>query len=262
MRAGIIGYGEIGSAVAALHRSRGHGEPLILDPSLGYAEKVELCDIIHVCVPAAAVPSVVIHRPRRPLYIVHSTVPVGTCRGLAAKGLRLIHAPVRGVHPHLAKSLETFVMPLGGPPNDDQGRPSLDHLEASNHLRALGITAELWEGWEETELAKLLCTTQLGLDVLFMRHVAELAAKYGASFDRVYTQWRLDYNDGYQRLDRWELHRPTLLPMAGTIGGHCVVPNARLLASESEFAALVAERGPVRWTPPASVEVVAPDPHQ
>ncbi len=262
MRVGIIGYGEIGSAIAAIYRKRGLQAPAIYDPALGYTDHIDMCDVIHVAVPGSVVPAVVTPRRRTPLYIVHSTVPPGTCRRIYECNLnmRIVHAPVRGIHPELARGIETFTMPIGGPANDSQGRPSLDHITASNVLQRLGITVELWEAWEETELAKVLCTTQLGLDILFMRHVAELAAKYGASFDRVYTQWRLDYNDGFERLDRWELHRPTLLPMAGKIGGHCVVPNARMISDESEWAAIVAERGDHPWVAPPSVATPAPNP--
>lgn len=249
MRAGIIGYGEIGSALASLFRVHHEGEPEITDPALHMNGRLAQCDVLHVCVPAHAVPKVVVRLPRNPLYIVHSTVPVGTCRTLYERGARVIHAPVRGIHPNLAKSLETFVMPLGGPQDDGAGRPSLDHVEAADRLQRIGIQTEIWGPWEDTELAKLLCTTRLGIDVLWMRHVQELCVKHGADFDRVYMRWTHEYNHGFAKLDPRALSRPVLDPWPGPIGGHCVMPNARMLAPDSAWARQVAEEGAKDWQP-------------
>lgn len=252
MRAGIIGYGEVGSAFAALYRQRGLGEPVLVDEALGMKGRLGTCDVIHVCVPARAVHEVVTKRHLDPLYIVHSTVPVGTCRGLSEKGIRLVHAPVRGVHPHLAKSLETFIMPVGGPPPATGGdEPSDCHLQAAQVLQSIGIAADVWGPWEDTELAKLLCTTRLGVDVLWMRHVQDLCVKHGADFDRVYRQWTQAYNDGFTSLGSWFYARPLLKPQPGPIGGHCVMPNATMLAPDSDWAARVVAEGAKDWQPGA-----------
>jgi 3-hydroxyisobutyrate dehydrogenase-like beta-hydroxyacid dehydrogenase len=247
-RAGIIGYGEIGSAIASLYRKRGLDEPAIHDPALGYAKDISACDVVHVCVPSSAVPQVIRERMSA-LWIVHSTVAVGTCRPLAEKvGGRLVHAPVRGIHPDLAKGMETFVMPVGGQLSVD-GKTGLAQADATKALRDIGIPARSWGAWEETELAKLLCTLRYGVDIEFMRHAHELCGKFGVDFDRVYTQWTRHYSDGYELLGQWWFHRPVLKPMPGPIGGHCVLPNARLLAPHSDVAKAVLEVGSENWQP-------------
>lgn len=248
MKAAIIGYGEIGSAVAALYRRRGLEEPIVVDPDLGRQGNPHLADVIHVCTPGKVVPEVVRNDPAlpAPLWIVHSTVPVGTCRRAASRvDWRLVHAPVRGVHPNLVEGLEAFSMPVGG----ERRWVS----RAVEHLSTLGIRAVSWApNWEDTELAKLLCTTRYGMDILWMRHVAEACAEVGADFDRVYTEWTKQYSDGFEMLGQWWFRRPVLRPMAGPIGGHCVLPNARMLAEISSYAGLVAEDGAKDWAIPPS----------
>lgn len=258
IRVAIIGCGEIGTSVEQLYREARKPKPILCDPARGLRGDPSQADVIHVCVPASAVPSVVVARPRHPLYIVHSTVPVGTCRGLAEKGPRIVHAPVRGVHPHLAESLRTFRMPLGGASAERApAAPGSDLREAEDVLRAISIPTKSWIGWESTELAKLLCTTRLGLDVLWMRHVSDLCDRFGADFDRVYTEWAKDYSDGFEVLGHWEYRRPILKRMPGPIGGHCVMPNARMLAPDSPFAREVSQRGAEDWQPGARQDVGA-----
>lgn len=246
-RVGIVGYGEIGSAVAALFRRRGLPEPIVHDPALGMKSAAADADVVHVCVPGPAVEAVVTGRETR-LWIVHSTVRVGTCRAIASRVRgRVVHAPVRGVHPNLVAGLEAFTMPVGGP---------RDGVEtAVEHLTQLGVRAVPFGPWENTELGKLLCTLRYGMDILFMRHAAELCAQYGADFERVYTEWTKQYSDGFEMLGQWWFRRAVLKPMPGAIGGHCVVPNARLLAADSELAQFVADAGAEPWTPPAGLKV-------
>lgn len=238
--ASIIGYGEIGSAVAALYRRRGLDEPTVRDPKLGFSADASSADVVHVCVPGPVVPKVV-GPARSQLWIVHSTVAVGTCRALRRDGLRVVHAPVRGVHPRLVEGLEAFTMPVGG--EDD------DVADACAVLARLGVRAVPFGHWENTELAKLLCTTRYGLDILFMRHAYDLCRDLGADFDRVYTEWTRQYSDGFEMLGQWWFRRPVLKPMPGPIGGHCVLPNARLLSSLSALARAVEQLGEEAWKP-------------
>lgn len=240
MRAAIIGYGEIGSAVAAVYRRKALPEPIIVDPAIGRTATLDDAEVVHVCVPAKAVSDVVQGGPGR-LWIVHSTVPVGTCRALAWRcSQHLVHAPVRGIHPHLVDGLLTFTMPVGG--------TRTAQARAVAHLASLGIRAQAFGSWETTELAKILCTTRLGVDVLFMRHVADLCDQHGVSFDLVYTAWTHQYNHGFDVLGLGDFHRPVLAAKPGPIGGHCVRPNAAMLAQQSAWARMVVEEGAKDWT--------------
>ncbi len=234
MRAGIIGIGEVGAALVELYE--GQVTTQDVHPEL-CSGNINDCDVIHVCVPAAAVKSV-INKPGK-LYIIHSTVSLGACRALSEAGWRVVHAPVRGVHPRLAKSLRTFMMPVGG--------EEPDASMAVGVLTKIGIKSAVWGAWEITELAKLLCTTRYGIDILFMRHIAELCKQTGVPFEKVYTEWTKDYNDGYLALGDWQFQRPVLRPMPGKMGGHCILPNAELLKSISEWADELVRKGCEEW---------------
>jgi 3-hydroxyisobutyrate dehydrogenase-like beta-hydroxyacid dehydrogenase len=241
---GILGLGEVGEALSDIYK--GHGTEIAtldLRPDLCKGD-LAAAETIHVCVPRAALEECMVQRGTEPLYIVHTTTGIGDCRALSTKGFRLVHAPVRGIHPKLAQSLQTFAMPVSGP------KPLVK--EAIDRLRSIGIPAERWGEWESTEIAKLLCTTRYGIDILFMRAAADLCAKYGVDFDQVYRDWTMQYNDGYLSLGDWQFVRPVLRPMPGPIGGHCVVPNADTLSSHSEWAQKVSKEGREEWEWPKS----------
>lgn len=243
---GVIGCGEVGSALSQLYRDAGlhvgrH------DPEKGLQDSPEDWRVVHVCVPARALPRVIVAADPDALVIVHSTVEVGTCRKYADMGWRVVHAPVRGVHPDLASGLRAFTMPVGCHPD------RIDGSEAVKVLEAIGITAEVWEGWEHTELSKLFSTTEYGLHVLWMRHMADVCDRFGLSFDLVYREWRTQYNEGYFALGKAQFMRPMLSPMPGPIGGHCVLPNAELLAGDSHMARMVAKEGQEDWSAPAAL---------
>lgn len=239
---GIVGLGEVGSAFATLYEQAKvrHSKH---DPAMGVLCDPTVWDVVHVCVPAHAVAEVARNTRSNALVIVHSTVPVGTCESLWNDGIRVIHAPVRGVHPELAEGLRTFVMPVSS------AHP-VDGAAAQTVLAEIGVKSEQWGDWTNTELAKLLSTTEYGWHLLWMRHVGDLCAKYAADFELVYSKWHAHYNEGYFTLGRPNVMRPTLEPMPGPIGGHCVLPNADMLAPDSEFAAMVAKQGRGEWAPP------------
>lgn len=239
---GIVGLGEVGSAFAELYDSA-RVRYSKHDPGLGVLCDPTVWDVVHVCVPAHAAASVARATRRGALVIIHSTVPVGTCEDLWRDGVRVVHAPVRGIHPNLADGLRTFVMPLGA------AHP-MDASEAENVLDEIGVRSEAWGGWQNTELAKLCSTTEYGWQILWMRHMADLCEKWGADFDLVYSRWHAHYNEGYFTLGRPQYMRPTLEPMPGPIGGHCVIPNADILAPDSDYARMVAETGREDWAVP------------
>jgi hypothetical protein len=241
---GLIGCGEVGSAIERLYITE-FGEPEFLrvdDAAKGRNDDVAACEIIHVAVPAEFVGPVVTNGPETGLYVVHSTVVPGTCRELSNNGKRVVHAPVEGRHPNLEKDLSDWRMPLTGERDDVH--------EALPLMRRLGIPAQPWVGpWEVSELAKQMSTLRLGLDVLFMRHVYELAAVNKVDGDKVYSDWTEAYNTLYG-LSGGKFQRPLLAPMDGPIGGHCVVSNAKTMQELSWFATQVAEMGTIDWKNP------------
>lgn len=151
------------------------------------------------------------------LLIIHSTVAVGTSAKFDA-----VHTPIRGVHPNLAGGIRTFEKFFGGP------RAS----EAAAIFEVLGVRTVVTDKAENTEALKLWDTTYYGWNIVFEKAVKQYCAANGLDFDIVYTRGNKGYNEGYAELGRFDVLRPVLGDYPGKIGGHCVVPNARILASE------------------------------
>lgn len=150
MKAGFIGLGNQGGAMARVILRAGHGlavwarRPEVLTPLVeagaratrSPAELGAQCDMIGVCVTTDAdVREVVLDRglldamPRGSLLAIHSTVAPKTCREIAtlgaARGVVVVDAPVSGsAEAALARKLLVLV---GGPPEAvEKARPVLE----------------------------------------------------------------------------------------------------------------------------------------
>ena len=66
----------------------------------------------------------------------------------------------------------------------------------------------------------------------------KLCDQIGADFDEAVTDFNETYNSGYDQLGKKNVIRPVLFPPDGPIGGHCVIPNAKLLEKIFESLAL------------------------
>lgn len=154
----------------------------------------------------------------KPKYtIIHSTIPLGTTEKIDKKNIW--HSPIRGKHPNLALGIKTFIKYIGGEYN----------AEVMNYFKDAEIKTVYTENPRTTELGKLLDTAYYGWNIVFCKEVEKLCKKYGADFSVVYTQMNRSYNEGYGILQSGNFIRPVLQPIAGKIGGHCIIPNCKLL---------------------------------
>lgn len=221
---GIIGFGEVGQALA-----RFYSKPRIVD--LQRHDDLSGVAILHVCIPYSRtfvkIVKSYIKTVKPKLTIIHSTVPVGTTKRL---GSLVVHSPVRGVHPHLYEGIKTFVKYIGA---DNK----LAARRAQSHLKSLGIRTQVFSSSRTTELGKLLDTTYYGLCIAFHGEMAKLCRQYHLDFDQVVTQFNLSYNQGYTKLGMPQVVRPVLRPPVGTIGGHCILQNVELLKKNSTSTA-------------------------
>ena len=152
------------------------------------------------------------------LTVIHSTVPVGTTRKC---GEKVLHSPVRGIHPNLEKSLLTFVKYIGG--NKKYAK------RIAKYFKRVRIKTKIFNKPETTELLKLISTTYYAWNICFCKEVKRICDQYGLSFKEVYIDSNKTYNEGYTKLGKENVVRPILIPMKGKIGGHCVIPNCYLL---------------------------------
>lgn len=227
---GILGYGEVGQAIASLYEKA----PLVCDLERNdfTALKEECLDVLHVCMPYSDtfVDLVAAHiraYARQAVVIIHATVPPGTTEAVRAQagdnGIGVVHSPVRGVHPNLAAGLTTFVKYVGA------DAPAAGEYAAA-HLETLGMATAILYKSRTTELMKLLDTTYYGLCIAFHAYAAALCEEERVNMDMVMKHANLSYNKGYRSLKKPTVVRPVLYPPKdGKIGGHCVVPNALLL---------------------------------
>lgn len=210
----VIGLGEVGKAIQEILSCEGH------DPfkKIIYSGT---CDVIHVCIPHSDKFIEIVKEYKKQfkpsLTIIHSSVPVGTTEKLNA-----VHSPIRGVHPNLALGVKIFVKFFGGKRS----------CEASKIFSDLGIKTFCVEDSRNTEALKLWDTTQYGIMILLNKEIHKYCEENNLDFDVVYGLGNSTYNEGYVNLGRHEVVRPYLKYMEGKIGGHCVVPNAKLIKSQ------------------------------
>lgn len=204
----IVGNGEIGQSLYKIVGGHIIGRTDI-ESSMNYF-------VMHICFPYSDEFESEVKRYQelyKPKYtVIHSTVPVGTSTKLGS-----IHSPVNGVHPNLEESLRTFTKFIGGSNN-----------EIDNYFRRAGFRIYTFDKPETTELMKIMCTTFYGVCIEYVRDVKEQCDKFGVPFE-AWTLWTNNYNQGYEEMKQPQYKRPNLTPPKGEIGGHCVLPNAKLL---------------------------------
>lgn len=217
---GILGYGEVGQAVAKFYKN-----PRIKD--LKRDDGIIGVDILNICIPWSdkfiGIVEKEIRTAKPKLIIIHSTVAPATTKKLAQKfnGM-VVHSPVRGVHPNLHEGIKTFVKYIGAE-NERAGQ------SAKKHLESLGIKTKVFYPSITTELGKLLDTTYYGICIAWHGEMKKICDKEGINFDEVVTEFNNTYNEGYTKLGKKNVVRPVLLAPKGGIGGHCVVSNVKIL---------------------------------
>lgn len=210
----VIGLGEVGSALQKILDCDGY------DPYKGGGKLNAPYDFIHICFPWQEDFVREVGRytgaGKTKHVVIHSSVPVGTCDEHG-----WIHSPIRGVHPNLEQGIRTFVKYFGG----------VGAEEAAKMFSDLGINTRLVGDARTTEALKLWDTTQYGVMIMLEKSIHEYCRQQGLDPEIVYTDANHTYAIGYEALNRPEVIRPYLRHMDGEIGGHCVIPNAHLLAS-------------------------------
>lgn len=223
---GILGYGEIGRAIAKFYK-----KPFIKD--LNRDDGLEGCGVLHVCIPYnkkfETVVKSEIKKIKPELVIIHSTTALGSTKkiisGLPKNLCNVVHSPVRGMHPHLYKGIKTFVKYIGA-----EDKKSGD--AAKKHLQSLGIRTKVLIPSKTSEALKLWDTTQYAWMIMLNKEIKKWCNKNKVDFEAVYTDANISYNKGYKKLGRQEVIRPYLRYMPGKVGGHCVISNCKILDGE------------------------------
>lgn len=213
---GILGNGEVGQAIARFFKS-----PKIKD--LSRKDDFSGIEVLHVCIPWSknfvqiVRKEIRMYKPK--LVIVHSTVAPGTTKKI---GSIAVHSPVRGTHPKLYDGVKTFIKYIGA---DDKKTGLL----AQKHLEGAGMKTKLFMLSSTTEIGKLFDTTYYGLCIAFHGEMKKFCDKFGVDFNDAIVDFNKTYNQGYTKLGFPHVVRPVLYAPTGSIGGHCIIPNAEIL---------------------------------
>ena len=222
---GILGYGEVGQSIAKFYQN-----PRIKD--LKRDDNLEGVEILNICIPwnkdFVKIVKKEIKKIKPKLTIIHSTVAPGTTKKI---GGMTVHSPVRGIHPHLYKSIKTFVKYIGA---DNKKAGEM----AKKHLERMGIKTKFFYPSATTEIGKLLDTSYYGLCIAWHGEMKKLCDKFGIKFDEAITDFNKTYNEGYAKLGKKNVIRPVLYPPKEGITGHCVVSNAEILKKYFESRAI------------------------
>jgi UDP-N-acetyl-D-mannosaminuronate dehydrogenase len=238
----VVGLGEVGLALFELLKESGKFLVYGFDvdgEKMRAIEQAELpgeVDVMHVCIPflernqfIEAVTGYV-KRFKPELVIINSTVEPGTTLNVYERcGCRVAHSPVRGVHKslqHMKWELKRWTKYVGGA---DAGAAEA----AAKHFQRLGLRSETLKSSVDTELAKLFETTYRAWMVACFQEMHRIGRHFEADFDGV---------AGFlEDTHRVRLDRPVMFP--DVMGGHCVIPNVRLLLNmyDSKFLRLILE---------------------
>jgi len=215
IKIGILGYGEVGQAIAKFYNS-----PLVKD--LNRDDDLKGVDVLNICIPYTdefiAIVKKEIEEIKPKLVIVHSTVAPGTIKEI---GGMIVHSPIRGIHPHLYEGIKEFVKYIGAD-NETAGNTAKDHLEG------LGLKVKIFYPSITTELGKLFSTSYYGLCIAWHGEMKEMCDKAGVNFAQAVTDFNETYNETYPKLGKDNVVRPVLYPPQN-IGGHCIASNAEIL---------------------------------
>ncbi|MFH1894368.1 MAG: hypothetical protein ABH813_00460 [Patescibacteria group bacterium] len=219
---GILGYGEVGQAIAKFFKN-----PKIKD--LKRDDNLTGVEVLHVCIPWSDSFIKIVQKETKnikpKLVIVHSTVAPGTVKKIGkaiGQKIMIVHSPIRGVHPYLYQGIKTFVKYIGAD-NKKAGEAARKHLES------LGIKTKVFIPSITTEMGKILDTSYYGVCIAWHGEMKKLCDKFGIDFEKAVTDFNQTYNEGYAKLGKKNVTRPVLYPPKGKIGGHCVVENAGII---------------------------------
>lgn len=213
---GILGYGEVGKAIAKFYKN-----PLVKD--LKRDDGLKGAEILHVCLPWGDNFVKIVKREikeiKPKLTVIHSTVDPGITKKI---GGMVVHSPIRGMHPNLYPGIKVFLKYIG---TDNKKAGEI----AKKHFQSLGIKTKIFQPSITTEVGKLLSTSYYGFCIAWHGEAKRICDKLGVDFDKAVVDFNLTYNSGYQKLGKKNVIRPTLYPPKEGITGHCIIPNAKIL---------------------------------
>jgi UDP-N-acetyl-D-mannosaminuronate dehydrogenase len=242
----VIGLGEIGRTVFDVLNESGNFQLYGVDVDKSKMKELEateppkdqssanLVDVIDICIPVSnknkflEISKAYILKYHPKLTIINSTVPIGTTMELYKQcGGLIAHSPCRGVHKnreYMKKEFKRWAKYVGGATHE-AGAAAQEHFELA------GLRTKQLANCTDTEFAKLFETTYRTWMIVFFQKMNRLARKYSASNPDL----KIDFDETVDFIEdthRQRHDRPVMFP--DVIGGHCLLPNSRLMLEELE----------------------------
>lgn len=219
----VAGLGEVGKPLVELVSK--HYETIGVD--IAPIPRIEPADVLHVCYPfqikdfiGETARYIELFKPA--LTIINSTVSIGTTRAVANRtGAVVVNSPVRGKHARLLEELRSYTKFIGAMD------PAAGAV-AAEHFESVGLKTRIFSSPEATELAKLTETTYLGVMIAWAQEVERYCDKAGQNYHEV--------TSFYDEIAFF----PPVKYFPGIIGGHCVMPNIKILNKYSRSVILEA----------------------
>jgi len=218
----VVGLGEVGKPLRTILEKEDPGvigvdiDPVTVDQPVG---------ILHICFPfkvGARFEDTVADYARKynpEVIVVNSTVVPGTTRTIEARtGIPCVYSAIRGKHTKMVDDLYLYVKFVAGTNPEATER-------ARAHFVQAGLQSEAMATPEALELAKLLETTYFGLLIAWAQEMNRFATSLNADY--------LEIGKFFREI----AYLPKVLFQPGIIGGHCVMPNIKLLEQlfQSDF---------------------------
>lgn len=248
----VIGLGEVGlplySLIVESETVKVYGLDIDPNKSVNSFEEVPKdLEFLHICYPytknfvGETLNYIRRYTPRA--VIIHSTVAPGTTRKVFKQSrVPVGYSPVRGRHPKLREHLKFWSKWVAVIPRDRESN-------VVSHLKSLGLEVKTCSTPETLELAKLFETVYRALMIAFWQEAHRTALRYGGDIGEIAEF----IGEVHQVLK----DRPIYYP--GVIGGHCLIPNTRILeeASPSPLWKFILESNEMRFSEIENEKVVA-----
>lgn len=218
----IVGAGEAGQALGKVIEKAGK-DYLLHDPAKGHSASGMKADVLHICFPYSeefvSQAKEYIKKFQPNMTIIHSTVEVGTTRKV---GENVVYSFIRGKH-----NIDMAEMMLINTKHLGCADPAT-LWKATSYLVNLGFETDPYNEPEVVEFGKLWDTTYYGICIAATKMAKSMADHYGLNWTYL-AEMNSAYNEGAIKFNHPEWVRPELDPTPGPIGGHCVIPNTKIL---------------------------------
>ena len=228
----VAGIGEIGKPILKLLSKDNIVVGFDLNPDLMNERKFEIyqnlkTSFLHIAIPVTGkfINNVLkLCKKFQPeCIVIHSTIKPGITEELQGKlPIPVIYSATRGVHKNMLKDLKRYTKFFAICSISPRKQWAISSF--SKKMKLCGIKTKKMSRPVTLELAKIICdTSYLGWLVNYAQ-VSNLIAK----------NYDVNYNEMWSFSD--EIHkflgnRPKMYP--GYIGGHCVIPNLKLINNET-----------------------------